>query len=256
MNSIIILLALGLAAVAAVPTNPQRIIGGSTTTIDRYPGIVSLLFTRNWSQWWQNCGGNLLNQRSVLSAAHCTFGDQTAAWRFRVGSTWANSGGVVHLLNRIIYHPNYNRFTADSDLCILRSSTNIVLNNNVRPVNIAGANYNLADNQPVWAAGWGATSLGGSGSEQLRHVQVWTINQNTCAQRYRPINRSITANMLCSGVLDVGGRDQCQGDSGGPLLHNNVLVGVCSWGQYCADRRYPGVNVRVSRFTSWIQSNA
>ncbi|KAA2237139.1 serine protease, partial [Chitinophaga agrisoli] len=255
-RSTIILLALGLAAVAGVPTNPQRIIGGSTTNINQYPGRAALLYTWNWNQWWQSCGGNILNQRSILSAAHCPYGDATGRWRIRVGSTFANSGGVVHNVNRIIIHPNYNRRTADSDLCILRSNSNIAYNNNVRPINIAGANYNLGDNQVVWAAGWGATSLGGSNSEQLRHVQVWTINQNACVQRYRPINRAITANMLCSGVLDVGGRDQCQGDSGGPLLHNRVLVGVCSWGQYCADRRFPGVNVRVSRFTSWIQSNS
>lgn len=60
--------------------------------------------------------------------------------------------------------------------------------------------------------------------------------------------------MLCSGWLDVGGRDQCQGDSGGPLIHNNVVVGVCSWGHSCAQPRYPGVNTRVSRYTAWIQA--
>lgn len=62
--------------------------------------------------------------------------------------------------------------------------------------------------------------------------------------------------MLCSGWLDVGGRDQCQGDSGGPLIHNNVIVGICSWGNQCALPRYPGVNTRVSRVSAWIVANA
>lgn len=62
----------------------------------------------------------------------------------------------------------------------------------------------------------------------------------------------ITDNMLCSGWLDVGGRDQCVGDSGGPLIHNDIVVGVCSWGYGCGSPRFPGVNTRVSRFTSWI----
>lgn len=66
----------------------------------------------------------------------------------------------------------------------------------------------------------------------------------------------ITDNMLCSGWLDVGGRDQCHGDSGGPLLHNGIVVGVTSWGHECALARFPGVNVRVTCFVSWIQSNA
>lgn len=92
-------------------------------------------------------------------------------------------------------------------------------------------------------------------SEQLRHVQIWTVNQAVCRSRYARIG-AITDNMLCSGWLDVGGRDQCQGDSGGPLLHNNVIVGVSSWGQGCADKNFPGVNTRVSRYSSWIQSNS
>jgi trypsin len=93
-------------------------------------------------------------------------------------------------------------------------------------------------------------------SEQLRHVQIWTVNQEVCSSRYAVILRTITDNMLCSGYLDVGGRDQCQGDSGGPLYHNRVVVGVCSWGYGCASARFPGVNARVSRFASWIVANA
>jgi hypothetical protein len=96
----------------------------------------------------------------------------------------------------------------------------------------------------------------GSPSEQLRHVQVWTVNQATCRNNYASIRLSVTDNMLCAGYLNVGGRDQCQGDSGGPLYHNRVVVGVASWGEECALARYPGVNARVSRYTTWIQANA
>ncbi|CAH2050755.1 unnamed protein product, partial [Iphiclides podalirius] len=153
-------------------------------------------------------------------------------------------------------HPSYNSRTQDNDIAVLRSASTFSFNNNVRAGNIAGSNYNLGDNQVVWAIGWGATSAGGPASEQLRQVQIWTINQGVCRQRYATVGSAITDNMLCSGWLDVGGRDQCQGDSGGPLLHNNVIVGVCSWGRGCAQAFFPGVNARVSRFTSWIQSNA
>ncbi|CAD0195006.1 unnamed protein product [Chrysodeixis includens] len=253
---VIALLALCFAAAAAVPKNPQRIVGGSTTTIGQYPSIASLLFSRSSSGHRQACGGTILNNRSVLTAAHCTIGDAAARWRVRVGSTNANSGGTVFNTQSIRNHPNYNSRTLDNDISIIRISGTFSFNNNVRAASIAGSNYNLGDNQVVWAAGWGATSASGSSSEQLRHVQIWTVNQNTCNQRYQSIGRSITANMLCSGWLDVGGRDQCQGDSGGPLYHNNVVVGVCSWGESCALARFPGVNARVSRYASWIQSNS
>lgn len=47
----------------------------------------------------------------------------------------------------------------DSDLAILRPVTNIVYNSNVQQTRIAGSNYNILDNQVVWAAGWGTISV-------------------------------------------------------------------------------------------------
>ncbi|XP_035448285.2 trypsin, alkaline C-like [Spodoptera frugiperda] len=249
-------LAILVAAVAAVPTNPQRIVGGSVTTIDQYPTIAALLYTSNWSAYWQACGGTILNNRSILTAAHCTHGDAVGRWRIRVGSTWANSGGVVHNVNQNIVHGSYNSNTMDNDIAILRSASTFTFNNNVRAASIAGANYNVADNQAVWAAGWGTTASGASsGSEQLRHVQLVIMNQNSCANNYRIVGITITANMLCSG-WPSGGRDQCQGDSGGPLYHNGIVVGVCSFGLGCGLVNFPGVNARVSRYTTWISSNS
>ncbi|XP_004930041.1 trypsin, alkaline A [Bombyx mori] len=253
--TLVLLLLVG--AVAAIPDQSSRIVGGTATTIDRYPTMAAALFSSNMAQWWQGCGCSILNNRAVLTAAHCIIGDRVGVWRVRVGSSFGNSGGVVHEVNRHIIHPNYNHRTKDADIAIMRTVLRInFVRNTVQPARIAGSNYNLADNQVVWAAGWGSTRTGSGFAEQLRHVQVWTINQAICRERYSRIDRPITANMLCSGWLDVGGRDQCGGDSGGPLYHNGVVVGVCSWGFSCGSAFYPGVNVRVSRFSSWIQNNA
>ncbi|XP_030032012.1 trypsin, alkaline B-like [Manduca sexta] len=258
MKTLIALLALGFVAVTAGPSAPQRIVGGSVTTIDNYPSLVALLRTQDWSQWSQACGGSIINSRHILSAAHCLHGYAVGAWRVRVGSTWANSGGVVHAVDRHIIHYHYNNRTLDNDIAILRLASNIAFNQNARAGHYAGANYHVADNQAVWAAGWGHTQFRGNPSEQLRHVEVRTINLDVCRDRYRRAfpPRIVTDNMLCSGILDVGGRDACQGDSGGPVYHNNVIAGVTSWGIRCADRRFPGVNVRVQRYTAWIRNNS
>ncbi|XP_068627076.1 trypsin CFT-1-like [Battus philenor] len=253
---IILLLATGLLIISAAPRKPNRIVGGSVTTIEAYPYTAAMLHTWNLVDYWQACGGTIINQRSILSAAHCFYRDAANRWRIRVGSTWANSDGVVYSIALIINHSDYNPYTVDNDISVLRSSTNFVISDTILAASIAGPNYVLPDNEPVTAVGWGATSVNGPSSEQLRHVEVWTVNHSICKQRYADIRLTVTENMLCSGWLDVGGRDQCQGDSGGPLIHNNVIVGICSWGEQCALSRYPGVNTRVSRFTAWIQANA
>lgn len=81
-----------------------------------------------------------------------------ATWRARVGSTFANSGGVVHFSQEIMNHPGYNPSFEDNDFSILRLSTFIQFTGNtVLPGAIAGPAYNLLDNQIVWAIGWGST---------------------------------------------------------------------------------------------------
>lgn len=85
--------------------------------------------------------------------------DTANRWRVRVGSTYANSGGVVHNVDQIINHPGFSFWTADNDVGILRTATVIAFHSLVQPGTIAGANYNLADNQAVWAIGWGRTAV-------------------------------------------------------------------------------------------------
>ncbi|XP_022821679.1 trypsin CFT-1-like isoform X2 [Spodoptera litura] len=232
------ILAFCLAVVAAVPSRSQRIIGGSVTTIDQYPSIAGLLLTHNWSTHWHQCGSIILNNRSVLTAAYCTERTSISRWHICVGSSWAHSGGVLHNINKEIIHPQYNIGARwNNDIAILRSATTFSFNSYVRAASIAGANYNTGD------------------SEQLHHVQVVVINQNTCKNQYVNIGISITDNMLCSG-WSKGGRDQCARDSGGPVYHNGVVVGVTSFGMGCGDPNYAGVNIRVSRFTATITANA
>lgn len=74
----------------------------------------------------------------------------------RLGSSWANSGGVVHNIALLTMHPNYSVWTLDNDVMIMRSATNFVYTNVLRQGTIASANYILGDNQPVWITGWGA----------------------------------------------------------------------------------------------------
>ncbi|CAH2102204.1 unnamed protein product [Euphydryas editha] len=256
----LIILALGLT-VATVGTSARRIVGGSVTSIQTYPFSAALLRGASGpgvGTFSKTCGGSIINNRSVLTAAHCldSFSTVLNRWRIRVGSSDANSGGVTFTLNRIARHGSYNSVALYDDIAVLRINGAFSFNNNVRAGSIAGPNYNLPDNAPVWLLGWASVSFtSGAQTDQLSHVQVWVVNQSVCRSRFIAHPRSIMDSMLCSGYLDVGGRDGCQGDFGSPVVHNNVIVGVISWRYRCADSYYPGINTRVSSYTSWILSN-
>ncbi|XP_069361117.1 trypsin, alkaline B-like [Maniola hyperantus] len=216
----------------------ERIIGGSVTNINTYPYSAALLWSRNTISFRQNCGGTIINNRSVLTAAHCIHGNH----RVRVGSTNANSGGSVHNGGQRLIHPQYNQGTMNNDIGLLRVTSAFQFRNMV------------PDNALVWAIGWGWTSAGGNNpSEQLRHVQIRTVPVPRCQSAYPGFR--ITAGMICA-AWDSPGRGSCQGDSGSPLIHNNVIIGATSFGMHCANPQFPTVYARVAHFTNWIRNNA
>ncbi|CAH0592701.1 unnamed protein product [Chrysodeixis includens] len=254
--SLIALLVLCFGAVSAVPTSSNRIVGGSFADITSYPSLVALIQNFPDNRWRHSCGGVIMNNRAILTAAHCVVGESPFRWRVRAGSSWEHGwNSETYYVSRITTHFSFGNggHAYNNDIAVLRVNSNIEFNPYIFPAAIAGSMYNLPDNAEVWTAGWGATSFEGPVSTSLRHVQVWTINQSRCNTRY---DGSLTANMLCAGWLDVGGRDACTNDNGGPLYHKGVVVGIVSFRYSCGDPQYPGVYTRVSSYTSWIQNNA
>ncbi|XP_075974128.1 trypsin CFT-1-like [Anticarsia gemmatalis] len=282
-----------LAAVTGAKAGSLRIAGGSVTTINNYPSMAVVLGSPDFVVYRHICGGTILNNRSILTAAHCftsrsfgfesrlgspdfvvyrhicggtilnnrsiltaahcfTVGDDLRRNRFRVGSSWATSGGVVHTASRIIMHPQYTPLIWN-DIAILQTGNAISYNDVVRPGSFAGPNSNIPDDTAVWAAGWGKTGPNDGNSEQLKHAQLWTMSQAACRQRWGNV---IDDDMICVQAREEN-TGQCSGDSGGPLYFNNVVIGVLSFGgNVCGVREDPTVSMRVSRYIHWIQANA
>lgn len=81
-------------------------------------------------------------------------------------------------------------------------------------------------------------------------VTVPIVDQDQCTTMLDGLF-NITPRHICASEE---GLDACNGDSGGPLTVNGEIVGVVSWGEGCADIRFPGVYARVSAVLPWIQS--
>ncbi|CAH0596415.1 unnamed protein product [Chrysodeixis includens] len=245
----------------AVVSGEERIAGGAVTTITDYPFATALLTNRAGADFVQACGGSIITATAILSAASCFYTgnvqNSAAQWRARVGSTYRNSGGTIYIINRFTVHASFSPTTFVNDIAVLRTTWTMSYNANVQPARIAGTAYSIGNNQNVNAIGWGAISNQVSASDQLRHVEVFTIAQATCTNRYAGTATTINDNMICAGFLDVGIRGQCAGDVGGPLLDpSGVVIGVFSRTTGCADDWYPDVNTRVSSFTNWIVNAA
>ncbi|KAM3960022.1 trypsin CFT-1 [Aphomia sociella] len=239
--------------------NP-RIIGGVATTIERHPFTVQVLLNNALQ-----CGGSILTPRHVLSAAHCFVESNSIIspryFRVRAGTARLNSGGSVVSVSMIIVHERYSAVTHDNDVAVLLLASALRFSQSISYIGIPPQAFAVPDNSSVVHLGWGRTNPNiNLPSEILQEVTVSTINRTICAQRYRQLQAAtgltmvVTDNMICAGLLDIGGKDACQGDSGGPLTYQYVLVGITSWGYGCADPQFPGVSARVSSYTTWINN--
>ena len=228
--------------------NDMRIIGGFQ--MNRNDTSMQWVVSLQTEYGDSVCGGSLIGDRWVLTAAHC-FED--------VGKMNVVAGVVdlfdfrkrrqVRSVVNVIIHPQYNSKTKINDIAILELNTTIELKA-----------YGVLVNDPmkqekvgirVGAAGWGTTFYNGIRSDYLRYVTMPIVGYKVCQKLY-PNDQWFSAGFLCAGT---SGKDTCQGDSGGPLYVDTngtkYIVGITSWGENCGVK--PGVYTRVSAYLPFIE---
>ncbi|MFJ4870303.1 serine protease [Streptomyces sp. NPDC088757] len=233
----------------------HAVVGGQEARPHQYPFMAGLVDLRERRVM---CGGSLIGDRYVLTAAHCLTGSYGSTARVGVllGDHDLTTGddspnALLAAPARFLTHPEYDPETQRNDIALIRLSEPVAANRDVRPVALPGAYaHGTFDHTQVEAPGWGATSFGGPASDVLRTVTLGTMSNSTCGSRGMP---RVTPAQLCTYAP---GRDTCQYDSGGPLVHTTArkpyLVGLVSYGRGCATDT-PAVNTRVRSYLTWIE---
>lgn len=238
----------------SVSTPNGRIVGGTATNIENYPHQISLrkkAIISPKNPFSHSCGGSILNEEYVLTAAHCIIASVASQYKVVAGTSRRNEAdGVVVNVAEIIMHEKYNPSIYDFDIALLRVSPPLPLNNfTIKAIELTSEDSVAGAISTI--TGWGTTQSAGYASDQLLAVDVPIVSNEDCNEDY---NGLITDTMLCAGLRGEGGKDACQGDSGGPLIIDNKLHGVVSWGYGCARPTHPGVYARVFYFLDWIKS--
>ncbi|XP_019948220.2 trypsin-1 [Paralichthys olivaceus] len=237
MRSLVFVLLIG----AAFATEDDKIVGGYECTPYSQPHQVSL------NSGYHFCGGSLVNENWVVSAAHC----YKSRVEVRMGEHHIkiNEGTEQFISSeRVIRHPNYSSYNINNDIMLIKLREPATLNQYVQPVALPTSCAPAGTMCTV--SGWGNTMSSTANRDMLQCLDLPILSDRDCENSYPGM---ITPAMFCAGYLE-GGKDSCQGDSGGPVVCNGELQGVVSWGYGCAERDHPGVYARVCIFIDWLET--
>ncbi|CAG9855502.1 unnamed protein product [Phyllotreta striolata] len=241
------------------------IVGGLPADPGEFPFMALVGFNSSDNPW--RCGGTLISDRFVLTAAHCTFTrDAGKPALVRLGEldlSSENDGSQYkdYYLSRVITHDGYKYPEKYNDIALLETRDKIVFTQFIRPACL----YTRKDinNDKALAMGFGKNAFAGEFSDKLMKVSLDLFDNQRCMRTYpannKELPRGIISTMLCSGVL-TGGHDTCLGDSGGPLVVTKkgnmcqfFVVGITSFGKLCGQRNTPAIYTRVSEYVDWIE---
>nr|XP_027792460.1 inactive serine protease PAMR1 isoform X2 [Marmota flaviventris] len=234
--------------------------------------------------WFLVCSGALVNERTVVVAAHCVtdLGKvtviKTADLKIVLGKFYRDDDRDEKTIqslriSAIILHPNYDPILLDADIAILKLLDKARISTRVQPICLA-ATRDLSisfQESHLTVAGWNILAdvrSPGFKNDTLRSGVVRVVDSLLCEEQHedRGIPVSVTDNMFCASQDSSAPSDICTAETGGiaamsfpgraspePRWH---LVGLVSWSyDKSCSHSLSTAFTKVLPFKDWIERN-
>ncbi|KAK5649792.1 hypothetical protein RI129_000821 [Pyrocoelia pectoralis] len=265
-------------SICGIERETQRLIGATTAGIDEFPwmGLIRYNNERGVDVGFK-CGATLINNRYLLTAAHCILTSpepitvvsvRLGEWKlstqmdciYNIAISTCSDPVVDVNIDQQIPHPYFSSSNGNNDIGLLRLETNVNYTDSIRPICLPPPELPTPkDGTFMDISGWGITETGRQSDYKLK-AQVPVLSNEECKKVFTDYSH-INPNQACAGGKD--GKDACHGDSGGPLMttfkKKDVLdedqwyqEGIIYRGIGCGRKGVPSLYTRISRYSRWI----
>merc|ERR1719347_1077064 len=239
------------------PARAGRIVGGHEAEEHEWPWQVALFIDDAWF-----CGGSLISENYVLTAAHCA--DGASYFDIMAGAHNVRAASEPNRVEVTSFngwtHPQWDDSTLANDIALIELPSPMSFNDYIKPSCLPTAGDTADPKETVTCKGWGKPSDSAGGiSPVLRCVDdIPVISNAECNAVYGIVGDGI----VC--IDTTGGRGTCNGDSGGPLDMMGDMkaagqqwkqVGVTSFGASAGcEAGLPAGFTRTEYYLDWIMS--
>ncbi|XP_031626099.1 apolipophorins-like [Contarinia nasturtii] len=251
-----------------------RIYGGVETTSEEFPWMAALGYLDYSDDDYKvtfRCGGTIISDYFILTAAHCTSNPKPVVVRLGKNTlSISDDDGIKpenYRIEEIKKHPNYSRLTMKNDIALIRVTKRISFKYNISPACLQTDVNDIHVDVPLIVTGWGRTTDKNlNTSNILMKTQLKTMPLSECNKtlskwnkiaKLSPYQDGISHGQYCA--YDPQARnDSCQGDSGGPLQYYSdstfvaTVVGIVSFGESCGTA-WPAIYTRIAYYIDWIE---
>ncbi|XP_067646177.1 collagenase-like [Eurosta solidaginis] len=233
----------------------SRITNGQTATANQFPYQAGVSVYDG--EMFLFCGGSLISNEWVLTAAHCTLTAMNVT--VYLGSIACYEGSARLTVDKcnIKNHAKFDTKTGINDIALIQIPA-VKYSAAIRPVSLPNCApcYPTYVDETVVASGWGRssdTSPLDLNAPVLKFAHFKVISNEVCARTY---GTWIEAGKMCTATVNRIG--SCDGDSGGPLVlaSSNLQIGIMSFKHHSGcEADVPAAHTRVTSYLHWIQTN-